>query len=345
MRKLISMTLCCLIICTAAINCGAQPGKPGYKILRKIKVEGDGGWDYLTVDTLYNRLFVSHGTVVQVVDINSGKLLETIPDTRGVHGIAIAYNLNKGFISCGKDTSVTVIELKSLKTLKVIKVTGKNPDAILYDNFTKRVFTFNGRSSNVTVIDATSDKVIETISLNGKPEFAVSDDKGKIFANIEDKSELVEINAVTMKVTRSWLLAPGEEPSGLAIDVKNQKLFSVCDNKLMTVSDIASGKVIAKVPIGESVDGDAFDEATGTVLSSNGDGTMTLIKEEIPGKYTVSATVETQKGARTIALNPKTHLVYLPTAEFGETPAATEKNQHPRPSVKPGTFVILELGK
>jgi len=343
MKKSILRTTCCLLTLFIATTCNAQQSE--YKVLRKIKVEGEGGWDYLAVDTIYNRLFISHATVVNVVDIESGKLLQTIPNTKGVHGIALAYNLNKGFISNGKDTSVTIFDLKSLKITGIIKVTGNNPDAILYDPFTKKVFTFNGRSSNATVIDALSEKVIETIPLDGKPEFSVSDSKGKVYVNIEDKSELCEINPVTMKVERCWSLDPGEEPSGLALDLKNKKLFSVCDNNKMVVSDIATGKVIASVPIGENVDGAAFDVSTGLIFSSNGDGTLTIIKQESPEKYSVLENVHTQKGARTITLNPKNHHVYLPTAEFGETPAVTPENPHPRPAVKSGTFVIIEVGK
>jgi len=342
MKKSILYNMHSLFLILIATTCYAQ--QPVYKVLNKIKVEGDGGWDYLAVDTLYNRLFISHATVVNVVEIHGGKLIQTIPDTKGVHGIALAYDLNKGFISNGKDTSVTVFDLKTLQTIGLVKVTGNNPDAILYDPFTKKVFTFNGRSSNATVIDGASGRILETIPLDGKPEFAVSDGKGKVYVNIEDKSELCTINPVTMKVERYWPLAPGEEPSGLAIDLINQKLFSVCDNKKMAVSDIATGKVIATVPIGERVDGAAFDANTGIIFSSNGDGTLTLIKQESPAKYSVLENVQTQKGARTIAINPKTHRVYLPTAGFDETPAATSENPHPRPAIKPGTFVVLECG-
>jgi DNA-binding beta-propeller fold protein YncE len=340
MKKMFLTAISFLLIHISA--CSAQ--QPGYKILNKIKVEGEGGWDYLAVDTMYNRLFISHATVVNILDLVSGRFLQTIQDTKGVHGIAFAYDLDKGFISNGKDSSVTFFELKSMNATGSIKVTGGNPDAVLYDPFSKKVFTFNARNSNATVIDAASEKILSTIPLDGKPEFAVSDLKGKVFVNIEDKSELCAINTVSMKVERCWKLSPGEEPSGLAIDLKNQKLFSVCDNKKMVVSDIAAGKVIATLPIGERVDGAAFDASTGTVFSSNGDGTLTVIKQESAGKYSVLQNLSTQKGARTIALNPKTHHVYLPTAEFGDTPAATPENLHPRPAIKPGTFVILECG-
>ena len=345
MKKISLITIAFLSVLCNATFCFSQADKSEYKISRKIKIEGDGGWDYLTVDTMYNRLFISHSTIVQAVDIKSGKIVQTITGTKGVHGITLAYDLNKGFISNGKDTSVTIFDLKSLQTLSVIKVTGNNPDAILYDSFTKRVFTFNGRSSNATVIDAATNKIIGTIALDGKPEFAATDTKGKIFVNIEDKSEVCIINPSTMKVEKCWSINPGEEPSGLAIDIQNQKLFSVCDNKKMIVSDIQSGKVIASATIGDRVDGVAFDPSTKTIFSSNGDGTVTIVREETSGKYTVVSNLKTQKGARTIAIDPKSHNVYLPTADFGEAPSATTENPHPRPSILPGTFVILEIGK
>ncbi|MFI5135257.1 MAG: YncE family protein [Chitinophagales bacterium] len=326
-------------------SCFAQPEKSNYKILRTINVEGDGGWDMLTVDTMHERLFISHGTITQVVDIRSGNLLRTIPDTKGVHGIALSYSLNKGFISNGRDTSVTVFNLTTLETIEKIKVTGMNPDAILYDPFTKKIFTFNGRSSNSTVIDAASDKIISTIPLPGKPEFAVSDGKGKVYANIEDKSLICVIDPVKMNVITQWSIAPGEEPSGLAIDVKNNLLFSGCDNKLMAISDIASQKVIDSLPIGVRVDGAEFDPALHVAYSSNGEGTITVVKEESSTKFSVLETVTTQKGARTMALDYKTHLLYLPTAEFGDTPAPTSDNPNPRPPIKPGTFVVLEVGR
>lgn len=340
-KQILLLTGFLTVLCLGMLS--AQ--QPSYKVLNTIKVEGDGGWDYLVVDTMYNRLFISHATVVNVMDIKTGKPVQTIPDTKGVHGIALAYDLGKGFISNGKDTSVTIFDLKSLATMDVVKVTGINPDAILYDTYTKKIFTFNGRSSNATVLDAATDKVIGTIALEGKPEFAVTDGKGKIFVNIEDKSKLCEIDPSTLKVVRTWSLSPGEEPSGLAIDIKNQKLFSVCDNRKMVVSDIASGKIIAVVPIGDRVDGAAYDASMGIIFSSNGDGTLTIIKQESAEKYSVLENVSTQKGARTIALDPGTHHVYLPAAEYGDTPVPTPDNPHPRAAIKPGTFVILECGK
>jgi YVTN family beta-propeller protein len=279
---------------------------------------------------------------VQVLDVKTGKTLATIPDTKGVHGIALAKDLNKGFISDGKDTAVTVFDLKTFKTTDKIKVTGANPDAILFDPFTHRIFTFNGRGNNATVIDAGTNKVIGTIPLAGKPEFAVTDGKGKVYVNIEDLSKICQINPKTMTVEQTWPIAPGEGPSGLALDNQTHRLFSVCD-KLMVVVDALTGKVITSLPIGDRVDGVAFDPATKCAYSSNGDGTMTVVKEVNENTFKVLENVATQKGARTITIDKSTHKIYLPTAQFGDTPEATKENPHPRPAIKPGSFVILEV--
>jgi DNA-binding beta-propeller fold protein YncE len=311
-----------------------------YKLANKFPVAGDGGWDYLSVDESGGRIFVSHGMVVQVVNEKDGKLLGTIPDTKGVHGIAIASDLGKAYISNGRDSSVTIIDLNSLAFRSKVSVTGQNPDAILYDQFSQKVFVYNGRSSNATVIDALSDKVVATIKLDGKPEFSVTDGKGKVYVNIEDKSEISMINTATLKVEKTWSIAPGEEPSGLALDNENHRLFAVCANKLMVVVDAISGKVITTLPIGERVDGATFDPELKRAYSSNGEGTMTAIAEVNPNEYKVLENVPTQPGARTIAINKKTHHLYLTTAEF-EAPAAGSANR--RPAVKPGTFVLLDI--
>ncbi len=321
----------------------AQTGKSNYKIVNTFHVEGEGGWDYLTMDESTGRLFVSHATQVQVLDVKTGKVIGAIPDTKGVHGIALANDLNKGFISNGKDSSVTVFNLLTLAYITKIKVTGSNPDAILYDSFTHHVFTFNGRSSNSTVIDATTLKVIETIPLAGKPEFSLTDGKGKVFVNIEDKSLICVINSTTLKVEQSWPLAPGEEPSGLALDNSSHRLFSVCDNKNMVIMDAENGKIVSTLTIGDRVDGVAFDPIKKRAYSSNGDGTVTVVQEENPTTFKVLENIATQKGARTIAVDTKTHHIYLPTAEYEAAPPATTENPHPRTSVKPGTFVILDI--
>lgn len=339
MKKL-SFILVLVILVTTGTSF-AQGSHSAYKIADKIHLDGDGGWDYLVVDDSTSRLFVSHGTIVQVIDVNEKKVIGTIPDTKGVHGIALARDLKKGYISNGKDTSVTVFDLKTLKVITKVKVTGNNPDAILYDAFSHKVFTYNGRSSNATVIDANTDKVIGTIALPGKPEFSVTDGKGKIFVNIEDKSQVCLINPVTLKVEKIWSVLPGEEPSGLALDAKDHRLFVVCSNKFMIVLDAENGNVVAKLEIGDGVDGVVYDPELKRIYSSNGDGTLTVVQEENKDTFRVLENFPTQKGARTISLSHKTHRIYLPVAEYEEAPPATGDNPHPRPTAKPNTFTIL----
>jgi YVTN family beta-propeller protein len=323
---------------------GFSNAQSNYRVINRIPVEGNGGWDYITMDEAASRLYVSHGNEMNVVDIATQKVIGIVPDTKGVHGIALASDLNKGFISNGRDTSVTVIDLKTLKLIAKIKVTGNNPDAIMYDALSHKVFTFNGRSSNSTVIDANTNKVIGTIKLIGKPEFPVNDLKGRIYVNIEDKNSISVININTLKVEKTWSIAPGESPSGLAIDLKNHRLFSVCENKLMVVVDYMTGKVISTLKIGEGVDGVSFDPGLNRVYTSNGEGTMTVVQEKDANTFVVLENVRTQKGARTITVNTKTHRLYLPTAEYGAAPAPTTDNPHPRAGIKPGTFTVLEIG-
>jgi DNA-binding beta-propeller fold protein YncE len=319
------------MIFTSALQ--AQPKVSEYKIARVIHLTGDGGWDYLSVDLVNNRLFVSHGTQVNVVDLKKGEEISVIPNTNGVHGIAIANDLNKAFISCGRDTSVKVVDLNTFKEIATVKVTGQNPDAILYDQYSHKVFTFNGRSANSTVIDAKKHKVLGTIQLSGKPEFPQTNGKGLIYVNIEDKSEIAVINAKTLKVERSWSIAPGEEPSGLALDLVNNRLFSVCGNKIMVVSDIVAGKVITTVPIGDGCDGVAFDPSRKRIYSSNGEGTMTIIQQESADTYNVVENMPTKAGARTITVDKNTGRLYLSVAERAEGSR----------TAKPGTFTVFEI--
>jgi DNA-binding beta-propeller fold protein YncE len=321
----------------------SQDSLSGYRIVDRIHLDGDGGWDYLVADDSTSRLYVSHSTIVQVVDLKKNKVIATISDTKGVHGIALAKDLNKGFISNGKDTSVTVFDLKNLKAVTKIKVTGNNPDAILYDPFTHRVFTFNGQSSNATVIDAISDSVVGTINLPGKPEFSVSNSMGKIYVNIENKSEVCQINPVTLRIEKTWSVSPGKEPSGMAIDIADHQLFIVCGNKLMIVLDTYNGKIIAKVKIGYRVDGVAYDPDLKRIYTSNGDGTLTVVKKENKNTFKVLENFPTQTGARTITLNPKTHRIYLPVSEYEPVPESTPKNPRPRPIPKSGTFTVLVI--
>jgi DNA-binding beta-propeller fold protein YncE len=274
-----------------------------------------------------------------VVDIETGKLVGDIPDTPGVHGIALAPELNRGFTSNGKADTAAIFDLKTLKVIGQVK-TGANPDAILYDPFSKLVFTFNGRSQDATIFNAASGEVVKTIVLGGKPEFATADGKGKVYVNIENTSEVAEIDSQKLSVTNRFSLKPGEEPTGMAIDPEHHRVYSGCHNKLMTVLDVESGKVTAMVPIGERVDGNGFDQVLGLAFSANGDGTLTVVRESSPGKFEVAGTVTTQVGARTMATDPKTHNIYLPTAEFAPT---TEPKT--RPTIVENSFVVLVVGR
>ncbi len=312
----------------------------GYKVVQTLRVGGDGGWDYLTVDAAARRLYVTRGTRVMVFDADTLAAVGEIPNTAGVHGVALAPDLGRGFVSDGKASSVTIFDMKTLKPIEDVKVTGENPDAILYDPFSKQVFAFNGRSANATVLDAASGKVKATIALGGKPEFATTDLAGRVFVNIEDKSEIVVLDAGKNEVSARWPLAPCEEPSGMAIDRAKGRLFVGCDNKMMAVVDAKTGKVAATIPIGEGVDANGFDSTTGTAFSSNGEGNLTVAREGADGHF-VAETVPTMRGARTMALDEKTHRVFLATAEFGPPPSPTPEQPHPRPSMVPGSFTLL----
>jgi DNA-binding beta-propeller fold protein YncE/cytochrome c5 len=313
-------------------------------VKQKYVLGGEGGWDYLTFDPAGKRLFISRGTHVMVVDPYKGSVVGDIPDTTGVHGIALAQDLGKGFTSNGRENTVTVFDLKTLKETAKIKIEGENPDAILYDAATKRVFTFNGRSKNATVIDAEKGTIVANIPLDGKPEFGVADGKGMVYVNIEDKSEQTSIDAKKAAVVKTWPLAPCEEPSGLAMDQKHRRLFAGCGNKMMAIVDADSGKVIATPAIGEGVDANAFDADKELAFSSNGrDGNLTVVHEDSPNKFSVVENAPTQKFARTMALDTTNHDVYLVTAEIEEAPPAKE-GERPRRSMKPGTFTLLVVG-
>jgi DNA-binding beta-propeller fold protein YncE len=320
----------------------AQPSS-GYHIVKKVLVGGEGGWDYLYVDAVARRLYVSHGDRVVVLNADSVTVTGEIQNTQGVHGIAVAPEFGRGFTSNGRSSTVTIFDLKTLKVIKEVPVNGKNPDAILYDPFSKRLFTFNGRSSDASVLDPSTGDTIAAIPMGGKPEFAVTDLKGHVYVNNEDKSQINVIDTKTMKVTAHWSLAPGEVPSGLAMDVKNHRLFSVCGNKLMVVMNADDGTIIASLPIGSGVDACAFDPDTKLAFASNGEGTMTVIRQESPDKYSVIDNVVTQRGARTMALDLKTHALFTPSAEYGATPPATAERPRPRPAIVPNSFVILRL--
>jgi hypothetical protein len=329
-----------LLLVTVAVTgsrVAAQSGTGQYRVTKTIAVGGDEGWDYLAADSALRRIYISHGSHVVVLDADSNTVVGDIPDTQGVHGIAIASDAGRGFTSNGRANTVTIFDLKSLKTLGVVKA-GTNPDAIIYDPATKRVFTMNGRSQDTTAINAADGSVVGTLALGGKPEFAVADGKGTIFVNIEDKSELVQFDAQKLVVLNRWPLAPCEEPSGLAGDLKSRRLFAGCDNKLMAVINADTGKVVATVPIGEGVDANAFDPGTNLAFASTGDGNVTVVHEDSPDKYTVVATVPTKRSARTMTLDLKTHALFLSAAEF-DPPAPGER----RGKMKPGSFVVLRL--
>jgi DNA-binding beta-propeller fold protein YncE len=281
---------------------------------------------------------------VQVIALDGDTLVGDIGDTPGVHGVALVPELGRGFTSNGRDSSVTVFDLKTLAALGTVKVGGRNPDAIIYDATTRRVFTFNGGSASATAIDAASGQVVGSVALGGKPEFAVSDGAGKVYVNIEDKGELVTLDPRALRVIARWPLAPCEGPTGLAIDRAKHRLFSVCGNRQMAVSDPGAKRVVATLPIGAGVDGVAFDQATHLAFSSNGEGTLTVVRQDAPDRYRVAETVPTQRGARTVALDPTTHRIFTATAQFGPPPAPTPDRPRPRPSMLPGSFFVLVLG-
>jgi YVTN family beta-propeller protein len=316
----------------------------GYRVHRTIAVGGDGGWDYLAFDSAARRLYITRSTRVIVLDPDSGKAVGEIPNLSGVHGVALAPDLGRGFISNGRSDTVTVFDLKSLKVLSELKSTGQNPDAILYDPASHRVFAFNGRSGSATVFDAAGGKVAATIPLGGRPEFAASDGRGNVFVNIEDKNELVAIDAAKLTVAKRWPLPGCDEPSGLAIDAAHQRLIVGCGNETALIVDSAGGRAVAKLPIGKGVDATGFDPGVGLGYASCGDGTLTVMREETPDRWTVAAKAATRQGARTMAVDEKTHQVYLATAEFGPRPAPTAAEPHPRPPMVPGSFVILVVG-
>jgi DNA-binding beta-propeller fold protein YncE len=320
----------------------SQPA--GYHLLKKIVLGGEGRWDYITCDSANRRLYISRTTHVMVVDEDSGAVVGDIPNTPGVHGVALAAEFGKGFTSNGRDASVTIFDLKTLKTLGQVKV-GQNPDAILYDPASKRIFTFNGTSKDTTAIDAKTGTVAGTLALGGRPESGVADEQGKIFVNLEDKSEVIKFDARNLTIDATWPLKPGEEPTGIALDRKHHRLFVGCANKSLIVLNAENGSVVSSLPIGSGVDATAFDADTQLAFSSNGEGTLTVVHEDSPQKFTVQENAATQRGARTMALDPKTHRVFLITAEFGAPPAATVEQPRPRPTVVPGSFTLLVFGK
>jgi DNA-binding beta-propeller fold protein YncE len=315
-----------------------------YHFLKDITVGGEGGWDYLSIDEAARRLYVSHATKIVVIDLDKDEVVGEIADTPGVHGLAPAPELQRGFTSNGRESKASIVDLKTLKTLSKVD-TGENPDAVLYDPGQQEVYTFNGRGQSATVFETKTGKVVATIALPGRPEFpAVDPQAGRVYDNIEDKSTVVAIDTKTHQVTNTWAIAPGDGPSGMAIDVAHHRLFLGCHNKLMVMMDSVTGKVVGSVPIGDRVDANAFDPGTQFAFSSNGDGTVTVAHEESPDKLVVVQTLTTERGARTMALDLKTHRIYLATAKYEPQPAPTSDGARQRPKMIPGSFKILVYG-
>jgi DNA-binding beta-propeller fold protein YncE len=334
MRTLITALL--ILLGAGALACAAEEG---YHLLKTIPVGGDGGWDYVTVDDAARRVYVSHGTEVVVLDADSYDVKGKIADTQGVHGIAVAPDLERGFTSNGRANTVTMFELKTLKTLGTVE-TGKNPDSIIYDPATQRVFAFNGRSGSATVIEAKDGKVAGTIELGGAPEFAAADGAGTVFVNLEDKDMVLKLDSKKLEVKERWPLAPGKTPTGMAMDRKNRRLFVGCRSKVLVVMNADDGKVVTTQPIGERVDAAAFDPETGLVFASCGDGTVSVFHADGPDKLTAVETVKTRLGSKTMGLDLKSHKLFIPGADFKAPDKAGG-----RPMMVPGTFVVLVYGK
>jgi len=338
-RKLLPAAL--LALATVPLACAAASSPPPARLLSRLALGGPGGWDYLAFDAPSRHLFVSRGDRVLVIDVDAGKQIGTIADTAGVHGIALADDLHRGFVSDGRSASVTMFDLASLKTVATITGTGQNPDAILYDSASHHVLTFNGRSASASVIDPAKQAVIGSIALPGKPEFAVADGAGHVYVNIEDKAELVQLDSIHDKLLQVWSLAPCASPTGLALDNAHHRLFAVCDNRTMAVLDAVDGHHVADVPIGDGPDGVVFDPAEAMIYSANGEsGTITAVHEDDPDHYRVTATVPTQASARTLTLDPKLHRLYLSAARLGAT-----RQANGRRTIEPDSFAVLTVGR
>ena len=340
-----SFALMSALVLALITPAGAQNPLSGYDKVRKLEIGGEGGWDFLEVDPGGQKLFVTRGTHVVVLDLESEKVVGEIPETPGVHGVAFVADLNRGFTSNGGDSSVTAFDTKTLKTLGKVKAEGR-PDIIYFEPVSRRVFTFNHGSNNTTAIDPDELKVVGTLALEGVPELAVSDEKGHLFVNMENTSEIVEIDARALKILKRYPLAPGEEPTGLAFDREHRRLFSSCANRKLVVMDADSGKVIQTVEIGPGPDGCVIDAKRNLVFSSNGgDGTISVIREEAPGKYEVVKSIKTQVSAKTIALDPRTHRLYLSAATPDTAAAGKAATKGSRRRYAPGSFVVLVVGE
>ncbi|AMR27339.1 hypothetical protein A0257_09695 [Hymenobacter psoromatis] len=345
MKKLTLVVAASLALASGAALAQTAPAAAPYHLLHTITIGGEGGWDYLSVDPAGERLYLSHSTQVEVVDLKTRKVIGTIPNTPGVHGIEVVPSASRGYITCGRNNTCVVFDLKTLQPIGAPIPTGPKPDALLYDAFSKRVFLFSNDGGKSTVLNAATGAIEGTAELAGDIEAPATDGKGHIFANVEDKSEVIEFDAKTLAVLQRHKLAPGEEPTGLGYDPKTNRLFSACHNEKLVVTDSKTGKQIAVLPIGAGVDGAVFDPSTNNVVTSNGSGTFTVIHQDSPTKYTVVANIPTERGARTIAIDPKSHHIFTCTADYGPTPPATTEHPRPRPSIVPGTFRVLEYGQ
>jgi YVTN family beta-propeller protein len=339
------------IICGASIAVGfllfglhasADTPGAGYHVIKTIPIGGEGGWDYLTIDSAARRLYIARSDRVMVVDVDKESLVGEVANTPGIHGVALVPEKGRGYTSNGGDGTVTVFDLQTLKETARIKV-GNRPDAIIYDPASKRVFTMNAGSKDVSAIDIETNQVVGKVPLGGQPEFAVADEAGKVYVNLEDKSEVLVFDSKELQVLNRWPLAPAKEPAGLAMDRKNRRLFSTCHNDKMAVLDAESGRVIATPEIGKRTDAAIFDADTKLAFSSNGDGTLTVVHEDDPDHFIVAANVKTQAGARTMALDSKTHNIYLVTAKSRPL-TAEDKARRVRRSFEPGSFVIVVVG-
>jgi YVTN family beta-propeller protein len=343
------MTIASLVASSAVAQTARSPSHDDavapYAIQQQYTLGGPGGWDYLTIDAAARHLYISRADRVLVMSTQDGSIVATIANTQGVHGVALAPELGEGFTSNGRADSVTVFDLKSLLATKVIAISGHNPDAILYDTASKHVYTFNGESQDISVIDPKAGTVIATLAAGGKPEFAQADGTGRIFFNIEDRSQIGSIDSLAVKRLANWALPNCVGPTGLAFDVRHERLFSVCGNGVLVVTDSRSGRHVAEVPIGKGPDAAAFDEQRSLIFSSNGeDGTLTVIHEADPNHYSVIENIATQKSARTMALDQVTHRMYLVAAEFGTRPPPSADQPHPRAPVVEGSFKVLVVG-
>ena len=324
------------LIAGAAFAAAPQP----YHLVKTIPIPGDGGWDYVTVDAAARRVYVSHGTRVEVLDADSGELKGQIADTAGVHGIAVAPDLGRGFTSNGRSNTVTIFDVRTLKPLGTV-ATARNPDCIIYDPATRRVFAFNGGGASATVIEAADGKVAGTIVLGGKPEFAAADGAGHVFVNLEDKNEVLKLDSRGLKVLERWPIAPAKTPVSMAIDAPNHRLFVGCRSRALVVLNTETGKVVANLPIGERVDAAAFDPETKLVFNACGDGTVSVVRQEAPDTYSPVETIKTRPGSKTMGLDPKTHRLFLPAVEYKAADPAAPKA---RPTPVPGSFAVLVFG-